>query len=181
MGNQRASQTKNNQTTPRGKTVQAKPTPLATHSPVHPLLQLQRKLGNQAVNRLIQTKMQVGEPNDVYEKEADSVAAQVMRMAAPSVQNSMEEEEVQTKPIALQLQSQEEEIQTKPIALQLQSEEEEIQTKPIALQLQSQEEEIQTKPIALQLQSDQEEIQTKPIALQLQSEEEEIQTKPIAL
>ncbi|NEP52385.1 MAG: hypothetical protein F6K65_27730, partial [Moorea sp. SIO3C2] len=89
MGNQRASQSKNNQTTPKGKTVQAKPTPLATHSPVHPLLQLQRKLGNQAVNRLIQTKMQVGEPNDVYEKEADSVAAQVMRMAAPSVQNSM--------------------------------------------------------------------------------------------
>ncbi|WP_287267018.1 DUF4157 domain-containing protein [Moorena sp. SIO3A2] len=181
MGYQRASQTKNNQITPKGKTVQAKPTPLATHSPVHPLLQLQRKLGNQAVNRLIQTKMQVGEANDVYEKEADSVAAQVMRMAAPPVQNSMEEEEIQTKPIALQLQSDEEEIQTKPIALQLQSDEEEIQTKPIALQLQSDEEEIQTKPIALQLQSDEEEIQTKPIALQLQSQEEEIQTKPIAL
>ncbi|AOY79962.2 DUF4157 domain-containing protein [Moorena producens JHB] len=181
MGYQRTSQTKNNQTTPKGKTVQAKPTPLATHSPVHPLLQLQRKLGNQAVNRLIQTKMQVGEANDVYEKEADTVAAQVMRMAAPPVQNSMEDEEIQTKPIALQLQSDEEEIQTKPIALQLQSDEEEIQTKPIALQLQSDEEEIQTKPIALQLQSEEEEIQTKPIALQLQSEEEEIQTKPIAL
>ncbi|OLT59687.1 eCIS core domain-containing protein [Moorena bouillonii] len=181
MGYQRASQTKNNQTTPKGKTVQAKPTPLGTHSPVHPMLQLQRKLGNQAVNRLIQTKMQVGEPDDVYEKEADSVAAQVMRMPAPSVQNSMEEEEVQTKPIALQLQSEEEEIQTKPIGLQLQSDEEEIQTKPIALQLQSQEEEIQTKPIALQLQSQEEEIQTKPIALQLQSQEEEIQTKPYGL
>ncbi|NEO78185.1 MAG: DUF4157 domain-containing protein [Moorea sp. SIO4G3] len=93
----------------------------------------------------------------------------------------MEEEEVQTKPIALQLQSDEEEIQTKPIALQLQSQEEEIQTKPIALLLQSDEEEIQTKPIALQLQSDEEEIQTKPYGLQLQSDEEEIQTKPIAL
>ncbi|NEP23535.1 DUF4157 domain-containing protein [Moorena sp. SIO3I6] len=129
MGYQRASQTKNNQTTPTGKTVQAKPTPLATHSPVHPLLKLQSIIGNQAVNRLIQTKMQVGEPNDVYEKEADTVAAQVMRMSAPSVQNQMEEEEIQTKPIALQLQSDEEEIQTKPIALQLQSDEEEIQTK----------------------------------------------------
>ncbi|NET82268.1 MAG: DUF4157 domain-containing protein [Moorea sp. SIO1F2] len=145
MGNQRASQTKNNQTTPTGKTVQAKPTPLATHSPVHPLLKLQRTIGNQAVNRLIQTKMQVGEPDDVYEKEADSVAAQVMRMSAPSVQNQTEEEEIQTKPIGLQLQSDEEEIQTKPIGLQLQSEEEDIQTKPIALQLQSEEEEIQTK------------------------------------
>ncbi|WP_424098070.1 DUF4157 domain-containing protein [Moorena producens] len=145
MGYQRASQTKNNQTTPTGKTVQAKPTPLATHSPVHPLLKLQSIIGNQAVNRLIQTKMQVGEPDDVYEKEADSVAAQVMRMSAPSVQNSMEEEDIQTKPIALQLESDEEEIQTKPIALQLQSDEEDIQTKPIALQLQSDEEEIQTK------------------------------------
>ncbi|NEP49071.1 MAG: DUF4157 domain-containing protein, partial [Moorea sp. SIO3C2] len=102
---------------------------LLTIGPVHPLLQLQRKLGNQAVNRLIQTKMQVGEPDDVYEKEADTVAAQVMRMSAPPVQNSMEDEEIQTKPIGLQLQSDEEEIQTKPIALQLQSEEEEIQTK----------------------------------------------------
>ncbi|WP_293024500.1 DUF4157 domain-containing protein [Moorena sp. SIO3I8] len=145
MGYQRASQTKNNQTTPTGKTVQAKPTPLATHSPVHPLLKLQSIIGNQAVNRLIQTKMQVGEPDDVYEKEADTVAAQVMRMPAPPVQNQTEEEDIQTKPIALQLQSEEEEIQTKPIALQLQSEEEEIQTKPIALQLQSEEEEIQTK------------------------------------
>ncbi|WP_293080450.1 DUF4157 domain-containing protein [Moorena sp. SIO3H5] len=113
MGYQRASQTKNNQTTPKGKTVQAKPTPLATHSPVHPLLKLQSTIGNQAVNRLIQTKMQVGEPDDVYEKEADSVAAQVMRMPAPPVQNQTEEEEIQTKPIALQLQSDEEEIQTK--------------------------------------------------------------------
>ncbi|NEQ79418.1 MAG: DUF4157 domain-containing protein [Moorea sp. SIO2I5] len=181
MGNQRASQTKNNQTTPTGKTVQAKPTPLATHSPVHPMLQLQRKLGNQAVNRLIQTKMQVGEPDDVYEKEADSVAAQVMRMPAPPVQNQTEEEEIQTKPIGLQLQSDEEEIQTKPIALQLQSEEEEIQTKAIGLQLQSEEEDIQTKPYGLQLQSEEEEIQTKPYGLQLQSEEEEIQTKPIGL
>ncbi|NEO15010.1 MULTISPECIES: DUF4157 domain-containing protein [unclassified Moorena] len=145
MGYQRASQTKNNQTTPKGKTVQAKPTPLGTHSPVHPLLKLQSIIGNQAVNRLIQTKMQVGEPNDVYEKEADSVAAQVMRMSAPPVQNQTEEEDIQTKQIALQLQSDEEEIQTKPIALQLQSDEEEIQTKPIALQLQSDEEEIQTK------------------------------------
>ncbi|NEO44500.1 MAG: DUF4157 domain-containing protein [Moorea sp. SIO4A3] len=177
MGNQRASQTKNNQTTPTGKTVQAKPTPLATHSPVHPMLQLQRKLGNQAVNRLIQTKMQVGEPDDVYEKEADSVAAQVMRMPAPPVQNQSEDEDIQTKPIALQLQSEEEDIQTKPYGLQLQSEEEEIQTKPIALQLQSEEEDIQTKPYGLQLQSDEEEIQTKPIGVQLQTEEEEIQTK----
>ncbi|NEO40247.1 MAG: DUF4157 domain-containing protein [Moorea sp. SIOASIH] len=181
MGYQRATQTKTTEANGQKKASTVTQKPWSTYGPVHPMLQLQRKLGNQAVNRLIQTKMQVGEPDDVYEKEADSVAAQVMRMPAPSVQNSMEEEEVQTKPIALQLQSDEEEIQTKPYGLQLQSQEEEIQTKPIGLQLQSDEEEIQTKPIALQLQSDEEEIQTKPIALQLQSDEEEIQTKPIGL
>ncbi|NEP28841.1 hypothetical protein, partial [Moorena sp. SIO3I6] len=142
MGYQRATQTKTTEANGQKKASTVTQKPWSSYGPVHPMLQLQRKLGNQAVNRLIQTKMQVGEPDDVYEKEADSVAAQVMRMSAPSVQNSMEEEEVQTKPIALQLQSEEEEIQTKPIALQLQSEEEEIQTKPIALQLQSDEEEI---------------------------------------
>ncbi|NEN98160.1 MAG: DUF4157 domain-containing protein, partial [Moorea sp. SIO3I7] len=145
MGYQRATQTKTTEANHQRKASTVTQKPWSSYGPVHPMLQLQRKLGNQAVNRLIQTKMQVGEPNDVYEKEADTVAAQVMRMSAPSVQNQMEEEEIQTKPIALQLQSDEEEIQTKPIGLQLQSEEEDIQTKPIALQLQSEEEEIQTK------------------------------------
>jgi Domain of unknown function (DUF4157) len=47
--------------------------------PLHPMLQLQSQIGNQAVGRLIQTKLAVGEPDDVYEQEADRVAAEVVR------------------------------------------------------------------------------------------------------
>lgn len=57
----------------------------------HPVHQLQRAIGNQAVQRMlqtggaaraIQTKLQISEPGDTYEREADRIADQVM--AAPS-------------------------------------------------------------------------------------------------
>ncbi len=56
------------------------------------ILQLQRTAGNQAVQRLIksralQAKLRIGQPNDVYEQEADRVAEQVMRMPEPQVSN----------------------------------------------------------------------------------------------
>src|SRR5215204_349831 len=62
----------------------------------HPLLELQRSIGNQAVQRLInspyiQTKLQVSTPGDPYEQEADRVADKVMRDAQE------EEEPVQMK------------------------------------------------------------------------------------
>lgn len=54
-------------------------------SPADRILQLQRTAGNQAVQRLIksgtlQTKLRIGQPNDIYEQEADRVADQVMKM-----------------------------------------------------------------------------------------------------
>lgn len=58
--------------------------------PVHPLLNLQRLVGNQAANRLtsspyIQAKLQVSTPGDSSEQEADRVADTVMRMSEPGV------------------------------------------------------------------------------------------------
>ena len=49
------------------------------------ILQLQRAAGNQAVQKLIksgalQAKLRIGQPNDIYEQEADRVAEQVMSM-----------------------------------------------------------------------------------------------------
>jgi Zn-dependent peptidase ImmA (M78 family) len=44
-----------------------------------PALGLRRALGNEAITRLLQTKLRVSEPGDVYEQEADRVADQVMR------------------------------------------------------------------------------------------------------
>jgi len=72
--------------------------------------------GNQAVQRLfktgaIQPKLRIGQPNDIYEQEADRVADEVMRMPEPIIQpkptcpftnNSScgDEEPIQTKPLA---------------------------------------------------------------------------------
>ncbi|WP_458210356.1 eCIS core domain-containing protein [Haladaptatus sp. NG-SE-30] len=51
----------------------------------HPLFVLQQKNGNQAVRRVvnkqIQLKLEVGKPDDKYEREADKVAEQVVRMS----------------------------------------------------------------------------------------------------
>jgi len=52
------------------------------------ILHLQRTAGNQAVQRLIrsgvlQAKLKIGQPNDIYEQEADRVADMVMRMPEP--------------------------------------------------------------------------------------------------
>src|ERR687885_699911 len=61
------------------------------------LLDPQRALGNQAVQRLLltgtlQAKLRVGQPNDAYEQEADRVADTVMRMPEPEVQRQRAEE-----------------------------------------------------------------------------------------
>jgi len=92
-----------------------------------------------------QAKLELGSPGDVYEKQADAMASQVVSTAGGSdavqsksdfkVQKQGTEEEAQAK---LQLQGEEEEMQTK---LQRQGEEEEMQTK-----LQRQEEEEAAQP-----------------------------------
>jgi hypothetical protein len=56
-----------------------------SHSPIDQILFLQGTIGNQVVQRLfksgvIQAKLKIGQPNDMYEQEADRIADQVMRM-----------------------------------------------------------------------------------------------------
>jgi len=73
-------------------------------SPAESVLQLQRMLGNQVTRQffqsgVIQAKLTVGQPGDVYEQEADRVAEQVMRMpdSVVQLQQPEEEEKLQTK------------------------------------------------------------------------------------
>ena len=80
----------------KNSAIQKKPTTL--QKPANDILMLQRSVGNQAVQRLmnngiIQAKLTIGQPNDKYEQEADRVADEVMRMPAPQVQRQSEEEE----------------------------------------------------------------------------------------
>jgi hypothetical protein len=101
MGNQRSLQTKTTQVDRQTKTAIAPKQPFTTRPGVHPLLQMQRQIGNQAVNRLIQAKLKVGKPNDTYEQEADRTADTVMRMPDPLIQRQEEEkteETAQAKP-----------------------------------------------------------------------------------
>ncbi|MCC4769557.1 DUF4157 domain-containing protein [Methanosarcina sp. DH2] len=76
-------------------------------SPADRILQLQRTAGNQAVQRLIksralQAKLRVGQPNDIYEQEADRIAEQVMRMPDPA---SVSQSPVNSRPEGLSIQS----------------------------------------------------------------------------
>ena len=107
-------------------------------SPIDHILFLQRTIGNQAVQRLfessvIQAKLKIGQPNDIYEQEADRVAEQVMSMPEPRLQRQAEEEEeeeelIQTKPLAEQIiplvqrqgeEEEEETLQAKPFSSQI--------------------------------------------------------------
>ena len=74
------------------------------------LLALQRTHGNRYTQRVvagIQEKLKVGQPEGVYEQEADRVADEVMRMPEPGVQRQVEVEEeeeiLQTKPLVDQI------------------------------------------------------------------------------
>ena len=79
----------------------------STNSPVDRILFLQRTIGNQAVQKLVksgalQAKLEIGQPGDIYEQEADRVAEQVVSMpASASSQPSCQGKgEVQTKPLS---------------------------------------------------------------------------------
>lgn len=61
---------------------------------VHPVVHLQRTIGNQAVQRLLQAK--ISTPGDMYEQEADRVANQVMDVRPP-VKSSQEDAVSQTE------------------------------------------------------------------------------------
>lgn len=93
-------------------------------SPIDQILHLQRTIGNQAVQRLfksgvIQAKLRIGKPNDIYEREADRVAEQMMRMPEPTCPECKEEKEtIQTERSAGQI--------TPLVQRQVEEEEEEI-------------------------------------------------------
>lgn len=104
----------------------------------HSLMDLQQSIGNQAVQRLIrsryiQAKLQVNEPGDAFEQEADQVAGKVMRMPDPqadpgaTVSNRTQMSRIQRKCTEC-----EEEVQRQP--LEEKEEEETIQSKTNAVQ-----------------------------------------------
>lgn len=57
---------------------------LSRSSPAHLFGQLHQQIGNRSVGRLVQAKLQVSHPGDAYEREADQVADEVMRIPDPA-------------------------------------------------------------------------------------------------
>jgi hypothetical protein len=72
----------------------------------HHILQLQRMIGNRAVGRLLQTKLEVSHPGDPYEREADEVAQRITTMpnadAQPTVTRQTISREEKKKEQSLQ-------------------------------------------------------------------------------
>ena len=75
------------------KTTQTQKNRFNNHSsPLDQILFLQRTIGNQAVESLfksgiIQTKLKIGKPNDIYEQEANRVAEQIVSSSWSVVNN----------------------------------------------------------------------------------------------
>jgi hypothetical protein len=108
--------------------------PMSKSQRVQSLTKLQQQYGNRFVQRVIaqnaiQTKLRIGQPGDIYEKEADRLAEQVTRMPESQLHRQEEEEEEEEEP-----------LQTKPIGEQIiplaqrqpiEEEEEEVQAKEL--------------------------------------------------
>ena len=101
MEGQQVRQAKTTEAVLQRETSTALKLPESARVPLHPLLKLQRQIGNRAVTQMLQAKLTVGKPNDVYEQEADRVADTVMRMPDPLIHRQPEEKEeiAQTKPL----------------------------------------------------------------------------------
>jgi outer membrane biosynthesis protein TonB len=154
MQSTRTAQTKSDEQTYQktsGTALKSKPFHSAQ---VHPLLQLQGKIGNQAVSHLIQAKLKVGQPGDIYEQEADRTADTVMRMPEPLVQrqSAPEEEQVQAKPAIVPVtpliqRQTEEEKKDEPVQMLQRQAEEEKKDEPVQMLQRQAEEEKKDEPV----------------------------------
>jgi len=191
MGIERLSQSKTggDLATRSTATTAAKP-PQPT--PAHEILRLQKTLGNQAVSRMIQAKLAVGQPGDPYEREADRVADHVMSMpnaqgksglaSAPSIQplsiqrmsandDKLSRMEEQEKPVQRRAQDEEKLIQMQA----LKEEEKPVQrkaeddNKPIQMK----EEDKESKPIQMKAMDDEQ----SSIQMKTEDEQKPIQAK----
>ncbi len=143
------------------------------------LLDWQRAIGNQGIQRalaqgalrtrrsgdLIQAKLTVGAPDDVYEQEADDVAQSVMRMPDAAVQREAlpEEEELQMKRVQREALPEEEELQMKRVQREALPEEEELQMKRVQREALPEEEELQMKRVQRETLPEEEELQMKRV------------------
>jgi hypothetical protein len=108
-------------------------------SKLNPILQLHQTIGNQAVGKMIQSKLTIGQPGDKYEQEADRVAEQVIRMPNPqSKPGEVVSNRTQISRIQRLCPECEKEVRRQPV----EEEEEPLQRQPL-----EEEEELQMQPV----------------------------------
>lgn len=93
----------------------AKPPP-GVRAPEHSFGRIHQMIGNRRVGRLVQAKLRVSNPGDAYEREADQVAEQVMRMPDPVADNGAVSRQRVVPQIHRTCTDCEEEMQTKVVA-----------------------------------------------------------------
>jgi hypothetical protein len=79
--------TTTNQSEPQSQTTCCAKPQSSQPEAVHSFRDFQQRIGNNALGRLIQAKLKVSEPGDAYEREADRVADEVMRMPEPGAES----------------------------------------------------------------------------------------------
>ncbi|OPX86541.1 MAG: hypothetical protein A4E53_02974 [Pelotomaculum sp. PtaB.Bin104] len=84
MSGHKEAQTKSTETAKLNRDVTFVKENLPGNTPLNSFLQLQQTIGNHAVQRILnvcmlQAKLKISQPNDVYEQEADRIANQVLR------------------------------------------------------------------------------------------------------
>src|ERR1043165_10137921 len=80
--------TATNQSEPQSQTTCCPKPPASQPEAVHSFRDFQQRIGNNALGRLIQAKLEISKPGDAYEQEADHVADHVMRMPEPKDRKS---------------------------------------------------------------------------------------------
>jgi hypothetical protein len=85
MGQQGASQTRTPEAKPRTNIATSRQSLSPAYDVGSTLSELHPTIGNRAVGRVLQAKLQVSEPGDMYEREADAVAELVMRLPRPTL------------------------------------------------------------------------------------------------
>jgi hypothetical protein len=151
----------------------------AQHTPPQPFF-------SHAGGAIAQPKLTIGEPNSVFEQEADVMADSVVNhqnSAEMTSQNqgqiqrqTMEEEDAQAKPELMRMEEEEEAMQAKPELMRME-EEEEAQAKPELMRMEEEEEEAQAKPELMRMEEEEEEAQAKPELMRMEEEEEAKQAK----
>ena len=68
------------------------PHPINALQKLNIINELQKNYGNSNIQRMIQAKLKIGQPNDKYEQEADRVAERVMQIPEPQTHWQSEEE-----------------------------------------------------------------------------------------